>query len=65
MAQRYWVIGGDYSDCDFREIEPGTAKVSGPFVDEVKARCEWQRLTFRDRCGATTRYTIAVEPARP
>jgi hypothetical protein len=23
---------------------------------------EWQRLTFRDRCGATTRYSILIEP---
>jgi hypothetical protein len=23
---------------------------------------EWQRLTFRDRCGATERYSICVEP---
>mgnify|MGYP006175096005 CR=1 FL=1 len=25
---------------------------------------EWQRLTFRDRLAATTRYTICVEPVR-
>ena len=23
---------------------------------------EWQRLTFRDHCGATERYSICVEP---
>lgn len=23
---------------------------------------EWQRLTFRDRCAATERYAICVEP---
>ena len=62
MGQRFWVIGGDYSDCAFRQLEPGTATISGPFTDELRARTEWQRLTFRDRCGATTRYSIAVEP---
>jgi hypothetical protein len=62
MSQRFWVIGGDYADCGFKQLEPGTEIVHGPYNDELKARMEWQRLTFRDRCGATTRYTICVEP---
>jgi len=62
MGQRYWVIGGDYSDCQFKALKPGTEKISGPFKDELRARMEWQRLTFRDRCGATERYSICVEP---
>jgi len=62
MGQRYWVIGGDYSDCQFKNLKPGTEKISGPFKDKVRARMEWQRLTFRDRCGATERYSICVEP---
>jgi len=62
MGQRFWVIGGEYRDCAFSEIEPGTERVSGPFGDELKARMEWQRLTFRDHCGATERYVIATEP---
>jgi len=36
--------------------------VHGPYSDELKARTEWQRLTFRDRCQATERYSICVEP---
>ena len=64
MTYRYWVIGGDYSDCRFQDIEPGTQTVHGPYDDEVKARTEWQRLTFRDHCGATTRYSICMEPNR-
>ena len=35
---------------------------SGPFANELKARMEWQRLTFKDRCGATERYAICAEP---
>jgi hypothetical protein len=62
MGQRYWVVGGHFADCGFEDLEPGTETVSGPFNDEVKARMEWQRLTFRDRCGATERYSICVEP---
>ena len=62
MGQRYWVIGGEYRNCRFDEIVPGTEEISGPFPDEFRARMEWQRLTFRDRCAATERYSICVEP---
>ena len=62
MTHRYWVVGGDYADSQFAKIVPGTETISGPFPDEFRARTEWQRLTFRDRCAALTRYTIAVEP---
>ena len=64
MGQRFWVVGGDYSDCRFKDLLPGTETVHGPYADELHARMEWQRLTFRDRCGATTRYSICVEPER-
>ena len=62
MAPRYWVIGGQFSDCQFSDIEPGTEVIHGPYADEVKARMEWQRLTFKDRHEATERYSICVEP---
>ena len=39
MGQRYWVIGGEFSDCRFKDLKPGT-----------------------DRCAATERYSICVEP---
>ena len=61
MEQRFWVVGGDYRDCRFQQLEPGTQTIAGPFADQLHARVEWQRLTFRDHCPATTRYTIAVE----
>ena len=64
MSLRYWVIGGDYSDCQFRNIKPGTETVHGPYDTEVQARTEWQRLTFHDHWQATERYTICVEPNR-
>lgn len=62
MTQRYWVVGGCYSDCCFNELEPGTEVIHGPYRDELKARMEWQRLTFKDRCAATERYSICIEP---
>ncbi|MEO8176734.1 MAG: hypothetical protein ABI626_08760 [Sphingomicrobium sp.] len=61
MGQRYWVIGGEYRNCQFDEVLPGTEEISGPFSDAGRARTEWQRLTFRDRAFATTRYVITQE----
>lgn len=61
MGQRFWVIGGDYADPAFTTLVPGTERMSGPFCDELRARTEWQRLTFRDHCCATTRFHITVE----
>ena len=35
MGQRYWVIGGEYRDCQFDEVVPGTEEISGPFPDAL------------------------------
>lgn len=64
MTTRYWVLGGEYRDCRFDEVVPGTEEISGPFLDLNRARTEWTRLTFRDRLGATTRYVITQESMR-
>ena len=31
MTMRYWVVGGDYQDPDFRSLVPGTERMVGPF----------------------------------
>ena len=62
MAQRYWVVGGEYRDCCFDKLVPGTEKIQGPYETELRARMAWQRLTYRDHCAATERYSIAIEP---
>ena len=28
-----WVLGGEYRDCRFDEVVPGTEEISGPFSD--------------------------------
>ncbi|MGZ8999131.1 MAG: DUF4170 domain-containing protein [Allosphingosinicella sp.] len=62
MATRYWVVGGEYQDPEFRSLIPGTEKMVGPFEDERKARNEWTRLTCCPQgSSATTRYSIASE----
>ncbi|MEQ7874078.1 hypothetical protein ABDK56_08735 [Sphingomonas sp. ASV193] len=64
MASRYWIVGGDYADCDFDRIVPGSEQVHGPFGSERRAQTEWKRLTFRDRNPASRRYSIAAEYGR-
>ena len=64
MTHRYWIIGGEYRDCQFDQVVPGTEEISGPYPDATRARLEWQRLTFRDRLCATTRYVITLEALR-
>ncbi len=48
MDKKYWVVGGEY-DVQFKRLIDGTQRVAGPFADAVRARTEWQRLTFHDR----------------
>ena len=63
MTTRYWVIGGEYEDPNFRALIPGTETMAGPFETEQKAKTEWQRLTCcpdRSSCAAV-RYSIAAE----
>ena len=64
MTTRYWVLGGEYRNCRFDEVVPGTEEISGPFPDLGRAQTEWTRLSFRDRLGATTRYVITQESMR-
>ena len=63
MTTRYWVIGGEYQDPEFRALVPGTEKMVGPFECEQKARTEWTRLTCcpERSPAATVRYSIASE----
>lgn len=62
MTTRFWVIGGEYRDMEFRALVPGTEKMVGPFEDERKARNAWTRLTHCPQTkSATTRYSIASE----
>ncbi len=61
MTTRYWIVGGEYADPDFRSLIPGTEKMVGPFDDARKARNEWIRLTYCPASSAMKRYSIATE----
>ena len=63
MTRRYWVIGGEYQDTQFRALVPGTQTMAGPFDDERRARTEWTRLSCcpDSSRNASLRYSIAAE----
>jgi hypothetical protein len=68
MAKQYWVIGGEYQDADFTEIEDGSLRVFGPYPTYEEANTVWKQRSETSRSRAYTRYQIvasAHNPQRP
>ncbi len=65
MAQRYWVVGGEYTDTAFRKIAGGgEPDRHGPFDSYDAARAAWAELSWTHIDDAHVRYTIETEAAR-
>ena len=60
-TERFWVIGGEYSDLQFRTLKTGAADVLGPFASREEARLAWRRASEETRSCATAKYAIASE----
>lgn len=60
-AQRYWVIGGDYSCMDFKTLRSGTQTILGPFECREDAKSEWKRVSMETKSQATARFSIVLE----
>jgi len=59
MSQEYWVIGGEYTDTDFRSLRDGKAEERhGPFDSLEAARAEWAGLSMSQVDNAMVRYRI-------
>jgi Domain of unknown function (DUF4170) len=68
MSKQFFVIGGEYKDPEFNEIEEGTHRVFGPFPTYAEAEVMWRQRSEKSRSQAYTRYQIvasAHHPARP
>ena len=50
MTTRYWVLGGEYRNCRFDEVVPGTEEISGPFTDMNRAPIETIHFNV-EHCG--------------
>jgi hypothetical protein len=68
MTKQFWVIGGEYKDADFNEIEEGSHRTYGPFFSYEDANVRWKACSEKSRSQAYTRYQIvasAHNPQRP
>ncbi|MDX1737585.1 MAG: DUF4170 domain-containing protein [Alphaproteobacteria bacterium] len=54
----YWVIGGEYTDTDFKTIASGKEERFGPYQDREEARNKWKALSMADVDNAYVRYRI-------
>jgi hypothetical protein len=64
-GSRYWVVGGEYTCCEFESLIRGTERLVGPFASREEAEQAWRRLSEEHRPHAQTRFTIAHEGGRP
>ena len=60
-SSKFWVVGGEYRDTEFRELVDGTHQVVGPIGSQEEATSTWRRLTEARRGECLVRYTIAAE----
>ena len=60
----YWVIGGEYTDTDFKRVAPGkTEEKLGPFSSYEEARKSWASRAFSTIDHCLIRYRIVEEDA--
>jgi Domain of unknown function (DUF4170) len=59
MPQRYWVVGGEYTDTDFTALVDGQDEERhGPYDELETARKEWAGLSMAKVDNAMVRYRI-------
>jgi len=64
MAEKYWVVGGEYTDTTFTEIAPGGELVRlGPFTDYGAAEDAWRAKAMETIDDAYARFEIEKEDA--
>ena len=61
--QRYWVIGGVYTDMSFAALKDGARALFGPFSTRGEAHAKWKSVSQEHSSSALTRFTIAGEGA--
>ena len=65
MPKQFWVIGGEYRDADFHDMDPATASVHGPFTDYESANQVWRERSMETRAKHYMRYAIVVSAPNP
>ncbi|MTI09246.1 DUF4170 domain-containing protein [Curvivirga aplysinae] len=54
----YFVIGGEYTDTDFKTIKGGEETKFGPYASREEARDKWKALSMADIDNCYVRYRI-------
>ncbi|MDH7795362.1 MULTISPECIES: hypothetical protein [unclassified Beijerinckia] len=60
MQEQFWVVGGEFSDLDFRQIIEGTGKTFGPFENYEAAQKVWRDCSLANRFEACARFSIVT-----
>ena len=60
-ADRFWVVGGEYSDTGFSDLKDGTSRIYGPYESYQIALSRWRAAAEETRGNACVRFTIARE----
>jgi hypothetical protein len=64
VAEKWYVVGGEYSDTSFTKLAPGqTLECHGPYADRTEALQIWRSLTGKTVDNAVARFGI-VDQAR-
>jgi hypothetical protein len=63
-THRYWVVGADYADTEFRVMRNEAPTVKGPFDSEEEATVTWRQLSAEATHLASVRYSILSERFR-
>ncbi len=59
MSDTYWVVGGEYTDTEFRDIAGGGAEERhGPFGDLGSARADWAARSMKFVDSAFVKFRI-------
>src|SRR3546814_11318167 len=65
MSERYWVVGGEYTDTRFVEIAGGgRERRLGPFDSYAEAKAVWRAKAMETIDDAHARWPIEKEDAR-
>mgnify|MGYP001411276137 CR=1 FL=1 len=65
MQKHFWVIGGEYRDPEFHDLDLATASVHGPFSDYDEANLIWRERSMETRAQHYMRYAIVVSAPNP
>jgi hypothetical protein len=60
MKEQFWVVGGEYSDLEFRRLIEGTGQTHGPFESYEAAEKVWRDCSIANRFEACARFSIVT-----